>query len=644
MIQNRCYQKSIVITFSALLTIFFSSNSYGVTWENTFGGSADDRGNSVQQTTDGGFIIAGYTESFGAGGSDVYLIKTDGSGNLVWENTFGGTAGDEGRSVQQTTDGGFIIAGSTESFGAGGRDVYLIKTDASGNLVWEKIFGGSYNDDGNSVQQTTDGGFIIAGSTSGDVYLIKTDASGNLVWEKTFGGTDFDEGRSVQQTTDGGFIISGDTTYLIWGSVYLIKTDASGNLVWENTFGSGHGYSVRQTTDGGFIIAAGRRIYMKTYFYWAYLIKTDGSGNLVWENTFGEYPWPGIGGGYGYSGQQTTDGGFIIAGWEDPAFEFKSHEVSLIKTDASGNLVWGKTFGGTDFDEGRSVQQTTDGGYIIAGETSSFGAGSQDVYLIYTDEDGAGTQVQMQVASSSVAEEVGGSTHRVTVQLNTTGTLASAVTVDVVDLLTGSATEGAGNDYTYTTPTSVTFPIGSVDGATRTVALNILDDDRPEGDETINLQLQNVTSPATILPGGESHQVTITVNDMWETVYNTLFDSPSDLELFRQYRDEILSNTTKGVIYKTLLYTFSKQALHVLLSNPKFMYQAKVLIEPNYGAVLNVLGGYKGIINNTDEIAAFLDAYAKKSPLILKIFSYMVRWDILRKQIQGDLFFGFRLK
>jgi hypothetical protein len=523
MIRNRFYKKFIFITFSALVAIFFSSNSYGVIWENTFGGSADDRGNSVQQTTDGGFIITGHTESFGAGGSDVYLIKTDGSGNLVWENTFGGTAGDEGRSVQQTIDGGFIIAGSTESFGAGGRDVYLIKTDGSGALVWEKVFGGSNNDDGNSVQQTTDGGFIIAGSTSSfgaggrNVYLIKTDGSGNLVWEKTFGGTDFEEGRSVQQTTDGGFIISGDTTYLIWGSVYLIKTDASGNLVWENTFGSGHGYSVQQTTDGGFIIAAGRSVYMKTYFYWAYLIKTDGSGNLVWENTFGEYPWPGIGGSYGYSGQQTTDGGFIIAGWENPAFESKSREVSLIKTDGSGNLVWDKTFGGTAVDEGRSVQQTIDDGYIIAGNTYSFGAGGSDVYLIY-------------------------------------------------------------------------------------------------------------------------------YNEVWETVYNELFDSPSDLELLRQYRDEILSNTTKGVIFKTLLYKFSKQALQVLLSNSDLMSQAKILIESNRDAVLDVLDADEGIIYNTNGIVAFLDAYAKKSPPILKILAYIVRWDMLRKQRQGKLFHGFRLK
>ncbi|UCF86155.1 MAG: thrombospondin type 3 repeat-containing protein [Desulfobacteraceae bacterium] len=133
------------------------------------------------------------------------------------------------------------------------------------------------------------------------------------------------------------------------------------------------------------------------------------------------------------------------------------------------------------------------------------------------------------------------------------------------------------------------------------------------------------------------------VND-WQTAYQILFDNPSDLKALRKYRDEILSNTTRGVIYKTLLYSLSKQALQVLFSNPNFIYQAKALIEPNYGAVLDVLDGYKGVINNTEEIASFLDAYAKKSPLILKIFSYIVRWDMLRKQRQGKLFHGFRLK
>ncbi|MEO0087732.1 MAG: hypothetical protein ABIK90_06635 [candidate division WOR-3 bacterium] len=206
-------------------------------WYKTFGGSDLDVGYSVQQTSDGGYIIAGRTYSFGADEDYVYLIKTDGNGNLLWYKTFGGSGLDEGYSVQQTSDGGYIIAGYTSSFGASDYDVYLIKTDGNGNLLWYKTFGGSGEDYGYSAQQTSDGGYIIAGGTwsfgGGDVYLIKTGGNGNLLWYKTFGGSGLDEGYSVQQTSDGGYIIAGYSMPFGAGDydVYLIKTDGNGNTM-----------------------------------------------------------------------------------------------------------------------------------------------------------------------------------------------------------------------------------------------------------------------------------------------------------------------------------------------------------------------------------------------------------------------------
>lgn len=233
-------------------------------WNKTFGGSNDDEGRVVHQTSDGGYILAGYTRSFGAGGHDVWLLKTDDKGDEQWNKTFGGSSDDRAYSVQQTTDGGFVVVGQTNSYGAGWLDVYLIKTDYSGDKQWSKTLGGLYHDVGYSVKQTSDGGYIIAGYTEfygagvRDVWLIKTDASGNEQWNKTFDSVDYDYecGWSVQQTSDGGFIIA---AHVYSARDYLIKTDANGNEQWNKTLeGFGHGdapYSVQQTSDDGFIVA-----------------------------------------------------------------------------------------------------------------------------------------------------------------------------------------------------------------------------------------------------------------------------------------------------------------------------------------------------------------------------------------------------
>jgi len=384
----RSYDNSGNTSDSDLITLVVFNSGF----VKTFGGSEYDSGISVQLTTDGGYIITGNTRSFGNGLSDLWLIKIDSNGNEEWNQTYGGGDFDIGYCVQQTTDSGYIITGHTLSFGNGNGDVWLVKTDSNGNEEWNQTFGGSSWDYGFSVQQTTDGGYIIICSTEsfgdGDnrkAWLIKTDSQGIEEWNQLFSGTSHSSsGKSVLQTIDDGYIISGYFKNLNSYDLFLIKTDFEGNEEWSNVDypeGYGSGY-LQQTSDGGYIITGSLRVSDSDDDIDTWLMKTDSNGNIEWNQTFG-----GTGYDYGRSAHQTTDGGYVLTG-NSHSFGDNDDDIWLIKTNSGGNEEWIQTFGGSSSERGNSVQQTIDGGYIITGSTYSFGNGDYDVWLIKTDSEG----------------------------------------------------------------------------------------------------------------------------------------------------------------------------------------------------------------------------------------------------------------
>ena len=355
-------------------------------WNKTFGGGALDWGWCVEQTTDNGFIITGETVSFGSGGYDAWLLKTDNNGNEIWNKTFGGAYKDGGRSIQQTNDGGYIIGGYADSYGYPGHDVWLIKTDSDGNKEWHSIYGGVASDAAFSVRQTADDGYVALGYTDSygaglhDLWLIKTDSYGAEEWNQTYGTSAWELGYSIEQTEDDGYIIVGTTESYGFGGqdAWLIKTDSYGNEEWNHTYGGVNndwGSDVCIVDDGYLITGDTRSFGPGGYDVW--LIKTDKTGIEKWRRVYGDSSSDDT----GYSLKKTSEGGYIISGTKT-SFNSELTDVWLIKTDIYGEMQWNLTFDGGEDDWSYSVDEILEGGFVVTGLTNSYGSGDYDLWLI----------------------------------------------------------------------------------------------------------------------------------------------------------------------------------------------------------------------------------------------------------------------
>jgi hypothetical protein len=375
----------LLLMFTAALL-----NAQTVRFNKSFGGGSEDQGRSVQQTFDKGYIVAGATSSMGSGNMDVYLIKTDSMGMHQWSKAIGGMNSEWGNSVVQLPDSGYAIAGYTNSFGAGGYDMYLIRTNKTGDTLWTKTYGGNDWDFSYSIKQTSDGGFILAGTTASfgagndDIYLVKTDANGDTLWTKTYGGAGDDDGRSVWQNTDGGYFINGFTSSLGNGEddIFYIRTDAAGIVSWQKALGgtlTEQSFEGQQTNDGGFILAG----YTNSFAPHdeAYIIKTDVNGDTLWTTRNGA-----PNNARAYSVQEVTGLGFVWTGYLELA---GSKEMYIFRIDMQGYYLFSTTHGNyTGEDIGYSVRFTNDLCYILTGVTESFGNGLGEVYLVKTDYNG----------------------------------------------------------------------------------------------------------------------------------------------------------------------------------------------------------------------------------------------------------------
>jgi len=358
-----------------------------VLWNQTYGGPNRDDAYSIVQTSDGGYAIAGSTTSFGAGGYDFWLLRISSIGEALWNQTYGGASDDNVRFMIQTSDGGYAIVGVTRSFSNGQTDMLLVKTTANGEMQWRKNYGGYSYDQAYSIVQTGGGGYTIAGYTESygaggrDVWLIKTDSAGNVVWNKTYGGARNDYVQQAMiRASDGGYALACCTESYGAGNsdFWVIKTDSSGNVQWNKTYGWtswDEPHSIIQTDDGSYVIAgATKSVGAGDYDVW--ILKISSSGIPQWNSTYG---------GADYDGAKSvipaTDGGYLLAGWTD-SFGSGGHDLWLVKTDDNGDMQWNQTYGGADDDLPFSIVVTGEDGYAIVGLTESYAVGGDDAWLL----------------------------------------------------------------------------------------------------------------------------------------------------------------------------------------------------------------------------------------------------------------------
>jgi hypothetical protein len=381
--------KTLIWTLMIITTVgAFAQVPPTTLWTRNYGGSNNDEAFSVVQTTDGGFIFAGSTNSYGTHG--IYIVKIASTGDTIWTRTYGSNPPDEARVIRATTDGNYIITGTTGAVGGLWKDFCLLKINNAGDTLWTRIYSGFWSETAYDVRQTFDGGFIIIGTTYHltnlykNIFMVKTNSAGDTLWTRSYDrGLYYDFAYSVVQASDGGYYIAG-STYISGApeaDAYLIRTNSSGDTLWTRLYGGSAGEfftSIEHTSDDSYILAG------YTYSFGPgtpdstnfYLVKINASGDTLWTRAYG-----GVLHDIAYSVQPTIDGGYIIAGRTD-SFGATQSSIWVLKTTGTGDTLWSQTYGLGSGSEAYSIKQNTDHGYIIAGHTIPSGATFYDAFLV----------------------------------------------------------------------------------------------------------------------------------------------------------------------------------------------------------------------------------------------------------------------
>lgn len=431
-----------LVSYVLILASAFSQTAPAIEWQNTIGGSANDQLYSIQQTSDGGYILGGWSYSNISGDKienalgpvDYWVVKLDATGAIQWQNTIGGNDYDLLSFIQQTTDNGFILSGRSNSNISGDKtenclgssDFWVVKLDSLGNIQWQNTIGGNSIELSPSIWQTNDGGYILGGCSysniSGDktensmglsdYWVLKLDAAGAIEWQNTIGGNNYDILSYIKKTLDSGYVlggfsnsnISGDKTEDSLGGwdYWIVNLDSNGTIQWQNTIGGSNDdrlLVLQLTSDSGYILGGWSDSNIsgdKTenclggHDYW--IIKLDSIGSIQWQNTIGGTAVDVL-----TSIQQTFEGGYILGGFSNSNISGDKIENNIgggdywvLKLDSSGNIQWQNTIGGNNDDNLYSIWQTTEGGYVgggfsnsnISGDKTENCIGSWDYWII----------------------------------------------------------------------------------------------------------------------------------------------------------------------------------------------------------------------------------------------------------------------